>query len=265
MKENRWKVVKKSEYDEFDYDDFILFQRPQLDSVEYELRWVDRRRRVMTLSLLAEFNRYLKKLESKLIRDDEFGPLGFLDEYKEFLACEADGEKYSDAYFGKWAELITWIFPDKEPPAPRYRKFLNFIHNKNHKKCLNKRLVKSEVKKRYIYHDTTKYIITINPNTKASSIQPNDERFYEIDFELIKSFQSYLNDNAKQTKEVVNINSVIANAIFDINIIKANPFDKELHISLWKILYETIMNNTLIYKRYNDWKKKKSLRKKIKA
>ncbi len=253
-----WQPYENYEFGRDYIEDFVLFYK-EIDEtrLDYQLRWRNGNRKIMTPALLRAFSTYLNKFAYK--EPDEYGYAQcFVEDFCAFNKLIRNKENDSDDYFVLWAELYLSI----EHLKINFRKFLNCKHAQKHKK---NKSPKRETSKRKIWHREARFHIEIDPNAKVSNLTILDGRTKKWDFDLIRDFSAYLQSSAKKTEELAKTAEVIlaaSIAVGENGWIHKNRFDKAQHIKLWTGLYEVIIKNSHMVKRFRDWQRKTNARKK---
>lgn len=246
-----WREVKSHEFTCFETDEFGLFKRNQ---TEYQLRWRDKRRKILSLELMREFCAYLKKHKQKCVEElyiaDEF-----IEEAQKVLKDTKEGLVGDDEYFEAWAKCYLLA----KDMTVNWRKLKLWRNAKAYK-----RRGASGTKKR-LYKKTisfTTYQIIIDPNIKQSVAILFDGRYNAFDFDFIEDFYLYLKEKCRQKPEsLIDGISYAKEEISNIekerySNIKIKKRSQQRHIDLWELLVPQLTQNKEVLARFLNWRNK---------
>ncbi|MFC0117787.1 hypothetical protein ACFFK7_07620 [Pseudoalteromonas xiamenensis] len=239
-----WREVKSHGFTCFATDEFCLFKRNQ---TEYQLRWCDKRRKILSLELMGEFCTYLKKHKHKCLDELETAN-DFIKLAQKVLKDTKEGLVGDDEYIETWAEC--YILADEM--AVNWRKFKLWRNAKAYK-----RRGASGTKKR-LYKKTisfTTYQIIIDPNIKQSVAILFDGRYNAFDFDFIENFYLYLKEKCRQNPEPL-INNITNIKREYISRIEREKHNQQRHVELWEQLVPQLTQNKEVLARFLNWRNK---------
>ncbi|MEI5639716.1 MULTISPECIES: hypothetical protein [unclassified Pseudoalteromonas] len=238
-----WREVKSHGFTCFETDEFDLFKRNQ---TEYQLRWRDKRRKILSLELMREFCTYLKKHKHKCVDELETAK-DFIKLAQKVLKDTKEGLVGDDEYFEAWTECYI----SAKDMTANWRKFKLWRNAKAYK-----RRGASGTKKR-LYKKTisfTTYQIIIDPNIKQSVAILFDGRYNTFDFDFIEDFYLYLKEKCRQKpKPLIDQTS---DAKREVSRIKREKHSQQRHIDLWEQLVPQLTQNKEILARFLNWRNK---------
>ncbi|MDE3271531.1 hypothetical protein [Pseudoalteromonas sp. G4] len=242
----KWVEVKSDEFETFDKDEFSLFKRIITENEEYELRWKDKRRVILSISIIKEFIKYLEK-HCRYCKSDAGVTDDFIEEAQTFLNETHGGRFFDDESIRQWAECYIYTLKMDN----NWRKFKTW---KNKKKYLKKTSRKNSLRRYKVTIQLSEFRLVIYPNDCRSTLVPADSRYNSLDFEFIADFKKYLTQHCKHPP--AQLKSIVVGSVIVCSQLKTKPFSKEDHLKLWNKLYPELRNNYRTLKKYYDWRKK---------
>ena len=239
-----WREVKSHEFTCFETDEFGLFKRNQ---TEYQLRWRDKRRNILSLELMREFCAYLKKHKLKCVDELETAE-DFIKLAQKVLKDTKEGLVGDEEYFEAWTECYI----SAKDMTVNWRKFKLWRNAKAYKRKnsggTKKRLYKKTI-------SFTTYQIIIDPNIKQSVAILFDGRYNAFDFDFIENFYLYLKEKCRQNPEPL-INNITNIKREYISRIEREKHNQQRHVELWEQLVPQLTQNKEVLARFLNWRNK---------
>ncbi|KPV97941.1 hypothetical protein AN214_00327 [Pseudoalteromonas sp. P1-9] len=239
-----WREIKSHGFTCFDTDELCLFERNQ---TEYQLRWRDKRRNILSPELMREFCAYLKKHKHKCLDELKIAE-NFIRTAQKVLKDTKEGLVGDDKYFKKWTKCY---FLAKDMTV-NWRKFKLWRNAKAYKRKSSEGTKKRLNKKTISF---TTYQIIIDPNIKQSVAILLDGRYNAFDFDFIEDFYLYLKEKCRQTPESL-INNITNIKREYISRIEREKHNQQRHIDLWEQLVPQLTQNKEVLARFLNWRNK---------
>ncbi|MEI4550541.1 hypothetical protein [Pseudoalteromonas spongiae] len=239
-----WREVKSHEFTCFDTDELCLFKRNQ---TEYQLRWRDKRRTILSLELMREFCVYLNKHKHKCVNELETAK-DFIKAAQQVLKDTKEGLVGDDEYIETLAEC--YILADEM--VVNWRKFKLWRNAKAYKRSNSGGTKKRRYRKTILF---TTYQIIIDPNIKQSVAILFDGRYNAFDFDFIEDFYLYLKEKCRQKPEPL-INNITNIKREYISRIEREKHNQQRHVELWEQLVPQLTQNKEVLARFLNWRNK---------